>query len=263
MSANGPGDQDAGRLAPPPVAVDVGIVAALSIEVGFLVDRLTGIRKYSGPRHTIIEGECAGKLVALVVTGIGREAARRGAQLLLDGHQPRWLLSAGFAGALDPGLARYSLVMPNQVIDRDGGRFAIDLRVPTTPGGDDRLLTIRTGRLLTVDRIIATAAEKAALRAEYAADLVDMETSAVAALASARAIRFLAIRIISDEAGVDLPPEIVALLTRSGTYRIGAALRAIWNRPGRIKDFWALHEHAQEAADRLAQFTVAALPLLS
>lgn len=255
--------QEAGLTAPAPVAVDVGIVSALPIEVGFLIDRLTNVRKYSGVGHTIIEGEVAGKLVALIVAGLGRDAARRGAGLLLDGHHPRWIVSAGFAGALDPDLPRYSIVMPNEVIDGEGHRYAIDVAVPPPEGEGDRTPRISTGRLLTVDRIIATAAEKAEIRGRFDADLVDMETSAVAAMCSERAVRFLSIRVISDEAGVDLPPEVVTLLTRTGSYRIGAALRALWQRPSRIKDFWALHEHAQEAADRLARYTVAALEKLA
>jgi adenosylhomocysteine nucleosidase len=241
--------------------VDIGVVAALSLEVGFLIDQLTGVRKYSGPGHTVIEGECGGKLIALVVTGMGRAAARRGTEILLDGHRPRWLLSAGFAGALDPALARYAIVMPNEVLDLEGHRYAIDVQVPAPP--PERGPRIATGRLLTVDRVIASAVEKGELHARHGARLVDMETSAVAAVCSARGVRFLAIRIISDEAGVDLPPEVVTLLTRSGSYRVGAALRALWNRPSRIKDFWALHEQAQEAADRLASFTVAALGRLA
>jgi adenosylhomocysteine nucleosidase len=250
-----------GRLAPPPVAADVGIVAALGLEVGFLIDQLASVRKYSGPRHSVIEGMCAGKLVALLITGPGRAAAGRGAELLLAGHQPRWLLSVGFAGALDPALPRYAIVMPNEVIDREAQRYTIDVAVP--PADVPGRPRIATGRLLTVDRIVATAAEKAELRRRYEADLVDMETSAVAALCSQRAVRFLAIRVISDEAGIDLPPDLVTLLTQTGSYRIGAALRAVWNRPSRIKELWALHEHAQEAADRLAKFTVAALGRLS
>jgi adenosylhomocysteine nucleosidase len=55
----------------------------------------------------------------------------------------------------------------------------------------------------------------------------------------------------------------VTLLTHTGSYRVGAALRALWKRPSRIKELWALHEHAQEAADRLATFTVAALGRLA
>jgi adenosylhomocysteine nucleosidase len=247
--------------APAPVAADVGVIAALGLEVGFLIDQLHSVRKYGGPRHSVIEGECGGKLVTLVIAGPGRTAARGGAELLLAGHRPRWLLSIGFAGALNPALRRYAIVMPNEVIDCEDHRYTIDVAVPP-PVGTARP-GITTGRLLTVDRIIATAVEKAELRRRYEADLVDMETSAVAALCSERGVRFLAIRVISDEAGIDLPPEVVSLLTHSGSYRVGAALRALWKRPSRIKELWALHEHAQEAADRLAKFTVAALGQLS
>lgn len=241
-------DQDGIPLAPAPVAVDVGVVAALGIEVGFLTDRFKKVRKYSGPQHTVIEGECGGKLLALIVTGMGREAARRGAELLLDGHRPRVMISAGFAGALDPGLPRNTIVVPEEVIDLEGSRYPIDGVASVT----ELAPSMRTGRLLTVDRIIRTALEKAELRDRHNADLVDMETSAVAALCAERSVRFQAIRVISDDANVDLPPEIATLMTKSGGYRVGAALRAIWKRPSRLKDFWNLNEQAHEAADRLA-----------
>src|SRR5208283_954417 len=96
----------------------------------------TQVRKYAGPRHTVIEGQCAGKLVALVVAGMGRAAARRGTELLLAGHRPRWLLSSGFAGALGPALPRYTIVMPNDVVDREGHRYAIDAAVPPPDQGE-------------------------------------------------------------------------------------------------------------------------------
>jgi adenosylhomocysteine nucleosidase len=243
-------DPGAAWAAPAPVPVDVGIVAALPIEVGFLVDRLAKVRKYSGAGHAVVEGECSGKLVALVVAGMGRESARRGAQLLLDGHRPRWIVSVGFGGALSPDLKRNDVVMATEVLDLEGRRFAIDVGVGVGPGGQGPRIV--PGRLLTVDRIIRTAAEKADLRGRFAADVVDMETSAVAALCSERLVKFLSIRVVSDEAAVDLPAEVASLMTRSGSYRVGAALRAIWQRPSSLKDFWALHEHAQEAADRLA-----------
>jgi hypothetical protein len=137
-----------------------------------------------GPRHTVFEGECGGKRTALVVAGPGRAAARRGAELLLAGHRPRWVVSAGFAGALDPALARDDLVLATEIVDLDGGHFAIDLSVPEAAQGQ----RISAGRLVTVDAIVRTAAEKAALRARFGADLVDMETSAVAALCGGRGI---------------------------------------------------------------------------
>lgn len=248
-------NHDGVPLAPAPVAVDVGVVAALGVEVGFLTDRFKKVRKYSGPRHTVIEGECGGKLLALIVTGLGREAARRGAGLLLDGHRPRLLISAGFAGALDPGLPRNTIVVPEAVLDLDGNHYPIAVQPEIGELGP----RVRTGRLLTVDQIIRTAVEKAELRERHNADLIDMETSAVAALCAERAVPFQSIRVISDEADKDLPPEIATLLTKSGSYRVGAALRAIWKRPSRVKDFWNLNEQAHEAADRLADYVAKAV----
>jgi adenosylhomocysteine nucleosidase len=69
--------------------------------------------------------------------------------------------------------------------------------------------------------------------------------------------------VVSDAADVDLPREVVTLMTRPGSFLVGSALRAIWNRPSAVKDFWALHEHAQAAADRLADATLAAVARLS
>src|SRR5262245_10047253 len=106
--------------APAPSPADVGVVAALAVEVGFLTDKLSQARQYTGPRFTVHEGECAGKLVALTVVGMGREAARRGTRLLIDGHRPRWVVSAGFGGALNPELRRFAVVLPSEVMDREG-----------------------------------------------------------------------------------------------------------------------------------------------
>src|SRR5215212_4261276 len=137
------GPAGATHTAPAPSPVDVGVVAAMPVEVGFLIDRLSKVRKYSGPRLSVIEGECAGKIVAVVVAGLGREAARLGAELLIDGHRPRWIVSAGFAGALDPELRRNDVVIPHEVLDLDGRRFAIDVG-PSLDGLGPR---IRGGRL--------------------------------------------------------------------------------------------------------------------
>jgi adenosylhomocysteine nucleosidase len=241
--------------APPPGPADVGVVAALPIEVGPLIERLHDVRRYAGSRHKVVEGEYAGKLIALIVGGTGRKSARRATQILLEGHRPTWVISAGFAGALNPDLVRNSVLLASEVVDQDGSTWAIDVSVP--PEAEQQRL--RSGRLLTVDRIVRTAAEKDALRQRYQADAVDMETSAVAAVCSERHVRCLSIRVVSDEAGTDLPPEILSILGRSGGYRVGAALGAIWRRPSSIKELWALREHAVEAADRLAEIVTGAL----
>jgi adenosylhomocysteine nucleosidase len=256
MSDSGPEPTDRKAAWPPPAAApapepaDIGIVAALPIEVGDILRRFRNVRKYSNERQTIVEGELAGKLVALILTGPGRKRARKGAELLLAGHHPRWIVSAGFGGALDPSLSRNDVVFANEVLDPDGAHLSIDVVVH--PESTRLSPRTRSGRLITVDRIIRAAAEKAELRQRFGADIVDMETAAVAGLCGERGIKFLSIRVISDDATTDLPPEIASIMGRSGGYRVGAALGAIWKRPGSLKDLWGLREHALAAAKTLS-----------
>lgn len=237
---------DVQPLEPAPGPADFGIVMAMPIEAGYLSDALRKVRRYSARTHSIVEGELSGKLVVLVISGPGKAAARRGAEVLLAGHRPRWLLSAGFAGALDPTLRRNDLVLPDEIVDQDGTKAVVDVDLPQIPGVQ------RTGgRLITVDRVILRPADKAELRRQQGADLVDMETSVLAALARERSLRFLSVRVISDDAQTELPAEVARLLTHTGSYRLGVALRSIWHRPAAVKDFVSLHAQAMQAADRL------------
>jgi adenosylhomocysteine nucleosidase len=245
------------RVAPPPVPSDIGVVAALPIEVGMLLARLREVRKYAGARHTIHEGFCGEHLVSLIVTGPGRAAALRGAETMIGGHRPRWLLSVGFAGALDPALKRNTLVVPDRVTTLQGDAIRIDLH-PSEPGQPPP----PGCRLVTVDQIVRTVQAKAQLRAETQADAVDMETHAVASFAADRGLRFLAVRVISDDANSELPPEILSLVGPTGGYRMGAALGAVWKRPSSVMDMLVLRDRAHQAARVLAETVPAILQRL-
>lgn len=244
--------------APPPVPADVGIVAALPMEVAPLLGRFRDVRKYGAKGQTIIEGQLAGKIVALVQTGMGRARAQRGAERLIAGHRPRWIVSAGFAGSLNPEIPRNAVLLPVEIANVEGRRFPTDW----PPDAGLPAIAERRGCLLTTDEVILKAERKARLRAEHGADLLDMETSAVAALCLERGVRFVAVRVVSDDATADLPPEILTILGESGSYRLGAALGAIWRRPSSLKEMLALREQAAEAADRLTKVLLDLIPRL-
>lgn len=221
---------------------------ALPTEAGYLIDRLARVRRYKARSLTVTEGELEGRVLAVVVSGVGLASARRGASHLLDGHRPRLLVSAGFAGALDPDLNRNDLAVPRTVVNAAGEAVEIDGSL-----ADAAPAIRRVDRLLLVDRVITESSEKGRLRDEHGADLIDMETFGVAVVARDRGVPFVSLRVVSDDARSELPPEIARLLNASGSYRVGAALRAIWSRPSAAKDFWRLHSQATEAADRLAK----------
>ena len=64
----------------------------------------------------------------------------------------------------------------------------------------------------------------------------------------------MAIRAISDDCSVDLPPEIMSILGETGAVRAGAALGAVFKRPESIKEMWKMRGDASRAATRLASF---------
>ena len=245
------------HVAAPPSPADIGLIAALPIEIAPFLRRLSDVRKFAAKPHTITEGCCARKVIAVVVTGPGQTAAARGAALLLAGHAPRLLISAGFAGALAPNLQRNQVVVPTHVHNDSGATIALDAR-PATAAIAEAI----PARLLTIDRLVRTASEKAELGQQTQTELVDMETFAVARLAAERAVPLLAIRVISDDAHTDLPPELLTLVGPTGSYRVGAALGAIMKRPAALATMLKLREHANAAAETLDRALITLLQSL-
>ncbi|HAU47600.1 MAG TPA: nucleoside phosphorylase, partial [Planctomycetaceae bacterium] len=82
----------------------LGIIFALPIEAHTFERRLGNATKYQGQKSVIYEGHVFDHPVVWTISGVGQEAARNAAQLIIDGHQPHTLISAGFAGALAPHL---------------------------------------------------------------------------------------------------------------------------------------------------------------
>ncbi len=231
----------------------VGLVFALSIEAGGLIDRLSGVVSTEGAGFVAREGGLHGRRLVLIEAGVGSEQATRATQALILGHRPRWVISAGFAGGLVDNLAQGDILMADQIIGTDDRRLDIDFKFAEDAFASTRHLHV--GRLLTTDRVIAEPKEKRALGRRYGAMAVDMESLAVAEACRREKIRFLSIRVISDTVEHALPPDIDYLIKkRTAAGRLGAAAGAIFRRPSSVKDMWQLKEDALVASDRLATF---------
>jgi adenosylhomocysteine nucleosidase len=235
--------------APDTVHADVGIVYATGIEIGPLLSRCDKIRKYLGGKLTFRGARLGEIRVAFVQCGMGAAKARLATRALLDGHSPKWIISAGFSGALLPELKIGDIVVGNLLLDEEGHELAIDIGMPSDPAKG-----LHVGRLLMARQIVRTVAEKRALAEKHAALAVDMESLAVAETCRDAKVRCLAVRVISDDLSADLPPEILTMVGETGSVRLGAALGALWKRPESIKEMWHLRETAGIAAERLALF---------
>lgn len=221
-----------------PLRCDAGIVFALPIEADAF-ERLVSDRVQTRSASLMFhEGDVGGRRVAWCAGGVGGQAAGDATRLLIDGHRPAIVITAGFAGGLDPGIRRGSVVRPVRCIGDP-------LQEPVALWTGDPGAASPGPTIVSVPRAAATAEAKRRLRERTAADLVDMETHAVARAAAEAGLPCGCVRVVSDDASQDLPGEVQALAEpQSSMRRLGRALGAIGRRPGAAVDLWRLWEHA-------------------
>jgi adenosylhomocysteine nucleosidase len=169
------------------------------------------------------------------------------------------VISAGFAGGLNPHVARGSLIRPCRALRL--GDQPVVLQQSTADAA-------KSGHdIVTVDEVIHGVDAKHRLAKNTGADIVDMETWAVAREAGRAGLPCLGLRVVSDAAADSLPGEITRLAeARSPWHQIGLAIRTVGRRPSAIGDLWGLWERAvidsRTLADAL-EHEVATLPALS
>jgi adenosylhomocysteine nucleosidase len=226
-----------GIASPPPARPRAAaVVFAVNIEADAFARLATDTMEIHAAGLVLHEGTVAGRRVAWCVGGIGSAAAARAARLLIAGHHPRLLVTAGFAGGLDPALPRGAVVRPTRAIAAANPAAGIPLEAPPNTAA----VTI-----CTADRIIRTPAEKRELAARTAATLVDMESFAVATVAREAGLPCAGMRVVSDAADDELPPVVAGLARPQSTLRrLGAALGAVGRRPRAALELWHTWEHA-------------------
>jgi adenosylhomocysteine nucleosidase len=212
----------------------VAIVAALEREVWPLIkDWPVSRKEFDGRGFKFFEKDG----MVVVCGGIGAEAARRAAEAAIALYSPALLISAGFAGALDPSLPAGHTLTPRHVIDaNDGSRTDSGL-------GEGVLVSF-------VD--IADVEQKTKLGQAYGAHAVDMEAAAVARSAEAHGVKFLACKVISDASGCSLPP-VARFVSNDGRFHALKFLAHVAVRPRLWSSVLRLANDTAMAASKLCQ----------
>lgn len=138
--------------------------------------------------------------IALLKTGTGPENAARALRLWSSAcsRPPTESISAGFAGALQPGMRTGDIVCDLRGCDLDIVRKA---RATAERLG----LRVHFGKMLHSDKVLSCPREKMALGEKERGSAVDMETSVVRDFARSAGINFLCIRVILDPLDQALP----------------------------------------------------------
>ena len=195
--------------------------------------------------------------VVVAATGDGcRRAARRVAELCAQ-HRPSLLIGAGVAGGLTADLGTGDLLVANRVLD---GRGEVTPRPdPARVAAAGAKLGVRRGTLLTVERPLVTAADKAAAAASAGAPpaAVDMESAAWARAAAAQGVPYLIVRVVTDTAEEELPGYLSRCMDSEGSIRRSSVALSALAHPRSIPALRRMRRTLLDCAERLACFVTA------
>ncbi|MEY2500301.1 MAG: adenosylhomocysteine nucleosidase [Verrucomicrobiota bacterium] len=174
----------------------IAITFALPAESADFLRLLEQPRLISREGVENIRGRLHGKLVAVIHTGVGKMVCRERMEVMLRRERFEYLISTGFAGALEKELrVGHLLVSENYSSPKI-------LESPALELADEGTFL---GRLATVPRMIEAAEQRETLNKRTGAAAVDMETETIAELCAAHDLPILSLRAISDAAGEPFP----------------------------------------------------------
>jgi adenosylhomocysteine nucleosidase len=173
----------------------IAITFALSAESSGFLRRLRRKSRIDQNSVRIIRGEIDGLTIEVLDTGVGRTICRERIAAFLQDRQFKYLISAGFAGALNDRLHVGDLVLAENfsTVEQRGVRAALST------------LPIHGVNLVTVPSMIDSAAERKRIAETTGAEAADMETEFIARACAKRALPLLSLRVISDTPSEPLP----------------------------------------------------------
>jgi nucleoside phosphorylase len=216
----------------------VAILVAMKTEIGPLLRSIDkrGDRKAWLLKQAWLVNDDA----LIVVAGIGRKAAAVATRTVIDRYAPALIISAGLAGGLSEKMSIGEVFRPAAVMDAaTGERY------------ESKRDSGAAGVLLTTASVLSREEKKQAAR-QYGADAVDMEAAAVAEIANAAGIPFIAVKAISDESDFEMPP-LGQFIDSNGRLHLLKLLGYAALRPRIWPVLSELRRNSQTAAEALAK----------
>src|SRR5207249_5167629 len=172
----------------------------------------------------IIRGTVDDREIEVLHTGVGEKVCRQQVEKFLKDQQFEFLISAGFAGALNDQLHPGDLLVAKNFSTVDLNDSRSFSRLP-----------IRTANLLTTPALIDSGEQRKRVARESGASAVDMETEFIARACAEHGIPLLSLRVITDtpREPFPAPPKILFDIERQRTHLVKLA-RFLLAHPNKI-----------------------------
>lgn len=176
--------------------------------------------------------------VSVLVTGMGRINAASRFHEASAALRPGLVVTAGFAGGLNPALACGAVLFQ---ADADSGLEPVL-----------RSAGAIAGSFYCAERVAITAKEKEQLWHKTKADAVEMESETIRQLARERGVKAATVRVVLDTANQDLPLDFNQLMTPDMRLHGPKLALAIARAPGTIPALLRFQKQTRLAAAALA-----------
>ena len=196
----------------------IAIICAMDKELKYYVDSLQDKKIRNILNYCFIEGFINNSQVVIVKSGIGKMASGIVTTLLIEHFKPNLIINSGIAGGFDKSLSPLDVLVVNKV-----GCYDIDMRLDGLEFGtfeaqnrffknDLRInpiedINVQYGLIMSSDTFAGDRRQLETIFNEHFKDelilAVDMESYAIAKIASEYNIEWCIIRAISDIVGMD------------------------------------------------------------
>jgi adenosylhomocysteine nucleosidase len=268
----------------------LAFVAAEAREFSGLLRKAERVIKLDWPVDFARRVWLNGKAVVLVANGPGPKLAGEAVEIAKGREELTGLVSTGFCGALDPALKELDIFVATEILPsqyhcalphhdsalphHDSALPHHDSALPhhdsALPHHDSALPSrdregailhslacargsVRSGTLLSIDRVASTVSDKSELR-KTGADAIEMEAAAVAEKARAYNLPFYCIRVVTDTATESFPLDFNRMRDTSGRFSRTKIVAAALRRPSVFPKLIELNKRCKLAAEALGDF---------
>ena len=216
-------------------------MAAERRELEGLLVHLSEVGKPGWPLDFSRVGRLNDRPVVLVANGPGPTLAGEAVDVVREHETMDGLVSIGFCGGLRPGLGACDIFVATEVNS-----------VPQAIAPSSSR-PFKTGKLLSINHVVSTAAEKGALSDD--ADAVEMEAAAVAERGRYWGLPFYAVRVITDTREESFPLDFNQMRSADGRFSRTKILVASLRNPGVVfPELIKLNKRTARASKALGDF---------
>jgi adenosylhomocysteine nucleosidase len=235
----------------------IALISATEDEVTAFLSNLTNKKTTKNNSVYFIEGNFLEIGIVVAISGVGIKKARNCTNTLIKKYDPKIIVSAGFAGALNPKLRLGDLFIPEWALSlKNQEKIYLDNSLPYIA------FKYLSGGILTENSFINVKEKKLDLFVQSSADIVDMETWAIAEAAGKLDTRVISVRSVSDLTNQHLP-RMEQIFNKESKFDLKKAFGYFGSNPGEIFNFLRFkYVNLRKARISLNSFLFLLVPVL-